>query len=128
LISAYGAARVPLVCLVVRKSYGGGSVLSFAADVRLALPSARIGPMGADAGLEVVLGPEREDAGDEEKARRAAARAAWLERHDNVWAPASAGYVDRVVAPADVRRALAGTVSALRATGPRASRPPRASR
>jgi hypothetical protein len=58
LLSAYGCATVPHVCLVLRKSYGGASVLSFAANIRLALPTARIGPMGADATLEVVFGPE----------------------------------------------------------------------
>ncbi len=107
LLDAYGAATVPLVCLVVRKSYGGASVLSFAADVRLALPTARVAPMGADATLEVALGTEKPDASDEEKAARAAKRDQFLVRHDHAWAAAESGYLDRVIKPADARRELA---------------------
>jgi propionyl-CoA carboxylase beta chain len=104
LLTAYGNARVPLVCLIVRKSFGGASVLSFAADVRLALPTARVGPMGADATLEVVLGPEPAD--EKGKAAREAKKRAFLEKHDHAWAGAESGYVDRVIPPADVRREL----------------------
>jgi propionyl-CoA carboxylase beta chain len=113
LLDAYGAATVPLLCLVVRKSYGGASVLSFAADVRFALPTARVAPMGADATLEVALGAENPDATDEEKAQRAARKEAWLAAHDHAWAAAESGYLDRVVAPADARRELAHALQRL---------------
>jgi acetyl-CoA carboxylase carboxyltransferase component len=106
LITAYGNARVPLVCLIVRKSFGGASVLSFAADVRLALPTARVGPMGAEATLEVVLGPEPPDANEEERAARARRREEWLLRHDSAYAAAESGYVDTVISPAAARREL----------------------
>lgn len=113
LLTAYGQARVPLVCLVVRKSYGGASVLSFAADVRLALPTARIGPMGAEAAAEVILGPEHDAMSAAEKEERARRKAEWLARHDHAWAPAASGYVDRVIRPEDARRELARTLDAL---------------
>ncbi|MBL8952379.1 MAG: methylmalonyl-CoA carboxyltransferase [Myxococcaceae bacterium] len=106
LLTAYGNANVPLVCLIVRKSYGGASVLSFAAGVRLALPTARVGPMGADATIEVVLGPEPKDPDEKTKAVRAAKREAFLAANDHAWAAAESGYVDRVIAFADARRAL----------------------
>jgi propionyl-CoA carboxylase beta chain len=106
LLTAYGNATVPLICLVVRKSFGGASVLSFGADVRLALPTARVGPMGADATLEVVLGPESPEATDAERAAREQRKADFLARHDHAWAPAEAGYLDRVIEPAAVRREL----------------------
>ncbi len=89
LLSAYGGAKVPRVCLIVRKSYGGASVLSFASQIRLALPTARVGPMGADAALEVMFGPEHDQMSDTEKAERAKAKEDWLTTHDNAWAPAS---------------------------------------
>jgi propionyl-CoA carboxylase beta chain len=113
LLRAYGSATVPLLCLVVRKSFGGASVLSFAADVRLALPTARIAPMGADAAVEVALGPAVDDASAEETAARGARKAAWLEKNDNAWAAAEAGYIDRVIPPSDARRALASTLDRL---------------
>lgn len=112
LLSAYGAAKVPRVCLIVRKSYGGASVLSFASSIRLALPTARVGPMGADAALEVMFGPEHDQMSEAEKAERARAKADWLATHDNAWSPATSGYVDRVVLPRDARRELALAVQA----------------
>lgn len=111
LLTAYGSARVPMVCLIVRKSYGGASVLSFAADVRLALPTARVGPMGADATLEVVLGPEPKDPDAATKKARAEKRDAFLAKHDHAWAPAESGYVDRVVAFANARQELCKVIS-----------------
>jgi propionyl-CoA carboxylase beta chain len=113
LLIAYGDLRVPRVCLVLRKSYGGGNVLSYNADVRLALPTARVAPMGVDAALEVALGPEPEDMTEAQRAEREARRAGWLRHHDHGWAAAAAGYVDRVVAPADARRELALAVENL---------------
>jgi propionyl-CoA carboxylase beta chain len=113
LIDAYGKAKVPLVCLVVRKSFGGASVLSFAADVRLGLPTARVGSMGADATIEVVLGPEVDGSSDSAKSAREAKREAWLAANDHAWAAAEAGYLDRIVMPADARAVLFHTLQSV---------------
>jgi len=110
LLDAYGAATVPLTSVVVRKSYGGASVLSFAADVRLGLPTARVAPMGLDATVEVALGPPTPD---EDPAQRREREAAFRARHDHPFAAAESGYLDQIVAPADLRRVLAATVFAL---------------
>jgi propionyl-CoA carboxylase beta chain len=109
LLTAYAGATVPLICLVVRKSYGGASVLSYGADIKLALPTARVAPMGADALVEVVLGPPSPQ-GEAERARK---RSEWLEKHDSAWAAAESGYVDRVIKPADARRELCRALAAL---------------
>lgn len=106
LIAAYAEARVPRLCLVLRKSFGGGNVLSYSADVRLALPTARVAPMGVDAAVEVALGPAPVDPTPEEAADREDRRTSWLAEHDTVEAAARAGYLDRVVQPADARAAL----------------------
>ena len=81
------------------------------ADVRLALPTAVIAPMGAEAATLVALGPPRDDPEDAE--RRAAFRAGWDERYGTVWTAAEEGYLDRVVDPADVRRTLGAVVEVL---------------
>ncbi len=114
LLSAYGAATVPHVCLVLRKSYGGASVLSFAAKIRLALPTARIGPMGADAAIEVIFGPEHDAMSEEEKKTRAERKAEWLRVNDTAWSPAASGYIDQVVRPEDARRAIGRALASLR--------------
>lgn len=121
LLTAYGNADVPQLCLIVRKCFGGATVLSFAADVRLALPTARVGPMGADAALEVSLGPLPPDADEETRARHESRRAAWLAEHDHAWAAAETGYVDQVVAPEDARASLGRALARLR-TSDRAAR------
>lgn len=113
LLIGYGELSIPRVCLVLRKSYGGGNVLSYTADVRLALPTARVAPMGVDAALEIALGPEPEQLSDGERAERERRRAAWIASHDHGWAAAEGGYVDRVVSPSAARRELALTVAAL---------------
>jgi acetyl-CoA carboxylase carboxyltransferase component len=123
LLTAYGNLTVPSICLVVRKSFGGASVLSYAADVRLALPTARIAPMGADAAVDVTVGPKLEDATEAEKAAREARRAQWLAQHDNAWSPAEHGYVDQVVAPRDVRSTLHATLARLKGRGVAVPRP-----
>jgi propionyl-CoA carboxylase beta chain len=107
LLTAYAEATVPLVCLVVRKCFGGATVLSFGADVRFALPTARIAPMGADATVEVTFGPPATDATPEQVAAHDARKNAWLAAHDHAWAPAEQGYVDQVLRPRAARSALA---------------------
>lgn len=113
LLSAYGASSIPHVCLILRKSFGGASVLSFAAAVRLALPTARVGPMGADASTEVIFGPAHDAMSAEEKAAREQRRQQWLDANDHAWSPAAAGYIDQVIAPEDARRAIASALAAL---------------
>lgn len=112
LLTAYGRCRTPRVAFILRKSYGGASVLSYSGDARLALPTAEIAPMGADAACAVALGPVRaDDAAD--AARREAFKADWRARHGDVFTAAAQGYLDRVVAPADARRVLATTLARL---------------
>jgi acetyl-CoA carboxylase carboxyltransferase component len=101
LLEAYAGAHVPKVSFILRKSFGGANVLSFAADVRLALPTAVIDVMGAEAALKVVLGPE---VSEEQKA-------AWEKAHHTVWAAAESGYVDRVVQPKLARKELVATMA-----------------
>jgi acetyl-CoA carboxylase carboxyltransferase component len=120
LLAAYGRARVPLICVVVRKSHGGASVLSFAADLRLALPTARVAPMAAEAMLEAVLGPP--PAEEAALAQRADQRADYLARHDHAWAAAEAGYLDQVVAPEQLRASLCAGLAVL-APGARTGAP-----
>lgn len=113
MIAAYAELETPSVCLVLRKSYGGASVMSFQADVRLALPDAVVAPTGVDAVVEMELGPEPEGASPEVLAARAELRAAWLERNGNVWGAAEAGFLDQVVSPADARSALTRALRSL---------------
>jgi acetyl-CoA carboxylase carboxyltransferase component len=112
-IAAYCELRTPSVCLILRKSYGGASVMSFQADVRLALPGAVVAPTGVDPALELELGPEPNDPSEEQAAARALAREEWLARHGHVWAAAEAGYLDQVVTAGEARSALSRALESL---------------
>jgi acetyl-CoA carboxylase carboxyltransferase component len=73
MVSAVSEATVPKICVVVRKAYGAGLYAmagpGFAPDATLALPTAKIAVMGAEAAVNAVyankiaeLPPERRDA------------------------------------------------------------------
>lgn len=61
LLRAYGGTTTRSIAVVLRKSYGGASVLSCTADRILALPGAKLSSMGADA-ARVALGEKAGDA------------------------------------------------------------------
>lgn len=110
LLDAYGRATVPRIAVVLRKSYGGANVLSYAADLRFALPTAAVAPMGIDAAERLLLPPIGDDASPKEKAEAEAQRAAfrehWAHEHGDAWAAARTGYFDQVVAPERLREVL----------------------
>ena len=104
LLSAYAQLDTPSVCLVVRKSYGGASLMSFQAQVRLAFPDAVVAPTGVDTLLEVE--------GHSGEAREQA-RAMWAAQVGDIWSAAHAGYIDQVVLPSQARQALARALDSL---------------
>jgi len=107
LIQAYARHRRPRVAVVLRKAYGAGNVLSYPADLRLGLPTARVGAMGVQAALAVELGPE--PTGPEWASRRAA----FLAEHDSARPAAEAGFLTHIVAPTELRAALHRHLGAL---------------
>lgn len=113
LLTAYARVLTPKLCLLVRKSFGGGNILSYAADVRLALPTGRVGAMGTEAALSLELGPEPADPTAGEQAEREARRTAWLARHDTVIRAAEVGYLDGIVRPEEARHELSRALETL---------------
>ena len=110
LLEAYGTATTPQISVVIRKSYGGANVLSFHAHYRLALPTAEVAPMGAEAATQVAFPPMPSAGSDAElaeaKAVRMKFRDDWRALYGDVWTAAREGYFDRVVAAAELRREL----------------------
>jgi acetyl-CoA carboxylase carboxyltransferase component len=108
---AYAEARVPRVCLVLRKAYGGAYIVmdskGVGNDVCLAWPSAEIAVMGAPGAVQIL------HRGAEESERRRLEeryRAEFL----TPWVAAERGFVDEVIDPADTRRALHRALVVLR--------------
>lgn len=123
LIAAYAACRTPLVSLIVRKSYGGGNVLAYPADLRLAYPFGRVQPMGIEAARAVAshrtFGAEDVADPDEELRRRLG------DRYDAMERAAEAGFVDAVIHPARTRIELFRALESL-GDAPLRDLPPRA--
>jgi acetyl-CoA carboxylase carboxyltransferase component len=111
MISAVAEATVPKICVVVRKAYGAGLYAmagpGFEPDATLALPTAKIAVMGADAAVNAVYANKIAALGSEaERAEFVAARRAAYEADIDIVRLASELVVDDVVAPESLRREL----------------------
>jgi methylmalonyl-CoA decarboxylase subunit alpha len=116
LITAVSEATVPKICVVVRKAYGAGLYAmagpGFEPDATLALPTASIAVMGAEAAVNAVYAgklaalPEQERAAEVERLQRAY-------REDVDLARLAADLVvDAVVDPEDLRAEVARRLAA----------------
>ncbi|MES1943865.1 carboxyl transferase [Salinisphaera sp. PC39] len=115
-IEALHQSTVPRVSLIVRKSYGmahcnmaGGNMDS---DAVLAWPTADVSFMAPAVAVNVVYGRKIAKMDDPEAARQAYAEE--LARANAPWDAAGAGYVDRVIDPADTRLELIRTLETAR--------------
>ena len=110
LIAAYAACTVPLISLIVRKSYGGGNVLSWPGDVRLCYPLARVQPMGTEAAVTVASHGTFGEVSDDELE---AFRADFVEKYDRPLLAAEEGFADRVIRPERTRLELISVLESL---------------
>jgi methylmalonyl-CoA decarboxylase subunit alpha len=119
MITAVSEATVPKICVVVRKAYGAGLYAmagpGFEPDATLALPTAKIAVMGAEAAVNAVYYNKLAEIGDE------AARTAETERlrreYDadiDIIRLAGELVVDDVIEPADLRAELIRRFAAAR--------------
>ncbi|GIJ47198.1 propionyl-CoA carboxylase subunit beta [Virgisporangium aliadipatigenens] len=111
MISAVSEATVPKICVVVRKAYGAGLYAmagpGFVPDATIALPSAKIAVMGAEAAVNAVYANKIAAIADEdERAAFVAARRAEYEQDIDLVRLASELVVDSIVEPAELRTEL----------------------
>ncbi|HEX2498540.1 MAG TPA: acyl-CoA carboxylase subunit beta [Actinomycetes bacterium] len=111
MISAVSEATVPKICVVVRKAYGAGLYAmagpGFDPDCTLALPTAKIAVMGAEAAVNAVYA--NKIAAIEDEAERAEFVAAKRTEYDvdiDIVRLASELVVDAIVEPAELRAEL----------------------
>jgi acetyl-CoA carboxylase carboxyltransferase component len=110
MISAVSEATVPKICVIVRKAYGAGLYAmagpGFEPDATIALPTAKIAVMGADAAVNAVYYnklADLDDAAREGETRRL--REAY-DRDIDVLRLASELVADDVVEPGELRAEL----------------------
>jgi acetyl-CoA carboxylase carboxyltransferase component len=119
MITAVSEATVPKICVVVRKAYGAGLYAmagpGFDPDATLALPTAKIAVMGAEAAVNAVYYNKIQAIADEQE------REAYIEKlreeyEEDIDIVRLAGelVVDAIVEPEDLRRELVTRFTAAR--------------
>jgi len=111
MISAIAEATVPKICVVVRKAYGAGLYAmagpGFEPDATIALPTAKIAVMGAEAAVNAVYANKIAAIPDEaERAAFVAARRAEYEVDIDIVRLASELVIDTIVEPDELRGEL----------------------
>jgi acetyl-CoA carboxylase carboxyltransferase component len=111
MISAVSEATVPKICVVVRKAYGAGLYAmagpGFEPDATIALPTAKVAVMGAEAAVNAVYANKIAAIADEEaRAQFVAARRAEYEVDIDILRLASELVVDAIVEPGALRAEL----------------------
>jgi acetyl-CoA carboxylase carboxyltransferase component len=119
MITAIAEATVPKICVVVRKAYGAGLYAmagpGFEPDATIALPTAKIAVMGAEAAVNAVYANKIAAIVDaDERAAFVAARREEYERDIDIVRLASELVVDAIVEPGELRAELVRRFSAAR--------------
>jgi acetyl-CoA carboxylase carboxyltransferase component len=108
MISAISEATVPKICVVVRKAYGAGLYAmagpGFEPDATIALPTAKIAVMGAEAAVNAVYANKIAAMPEDERAAFVADRRAEYEQDIDILRLASELVIDTIV-DADTLRA-----------------------
>jgi acetyl-CoA carboxylase carboxyltransferase component len=107
LLYAYSEATVPLITVILRKSYGGAYLAmcgkALGADMVLAWPQAEIAVMGAEGAANIVFKKEI-DASSDPGATRLEKIDEYRRAFATPYAAADRGFVDRVILPEETRR------------------------
>ncbi len=119
MVTAISEATVPKICVVVRKAYGAGLYAmagpGFAPDATIALPTAKIAVMGAEAAVNAVYANKIAAIEDEgERAEFVAAKRAEYEEDIDIVRLASELVVDAIVEPHELRDELIARFAAAR--------------
>lgn len=119
MISAVAEATVPKICVVVRKAYGAGLYAmagpGFDPDATLALPTAKIAVMGAEAAVNAVYANKiAAIAEEDERAAYIAARRQEYEVDIDIVRLASELVIDAVIQPVELRTELIRRFAAYR--------------
>lgn len=107
LLYAWAEATIPLISIILRKSYAGAHYgmldRSIGADFVFAWPTARVTLVGAETAASVIFAKEIREAAnpDEVMARRIRE---YSEIYENPYLGAARGYTDDIIMPSDTRR------------------------
>ena len=116
MLYAWADATVPLVSVILRKSYAGAHLAmmdkSLGADLVYAWPSALITIVGADTAASVIFAKEIKEAKDP-AAVKATRIKEYHDLYENPYCAAERGCVDEIITPSDTRKAINRALDAL---------------
>ncbi|MFC1992606.1 acyl-CoA carboxylase subunit beta [Chloroflexota bacterium] len=116
LLFAWADATVPLISIIVRKSYAGAHYgmldKGIGADLVFAWPTGRVTIVGAETAASVIFAREIRDAEkpDEVRAKRIKE---YSDLYENPYRGAERGYIDDVIMPSDTREIINKALDAL---------------
>ena len=107
LLFAWSDATVPMISVIVRKSYAGAHYgmldKGIGADFVFAWPTTRCTIVGANTAASVIFAKEIREAENPEEAQRKRVRE-YSEIYENPYVGAERGYIDDVIMPHDTRK------------------------
>ncbi|HXL89828.1 MAG TPA: carboxyl transferase domain-containing protein, partial [Streptosporangiaceae bacterium] len=130
MIAAMSDATVPKICVIVRKAYGAGLYAmagpGFEPDATLALPTAKIAVMGAEAAVNAVYANKLDQIEDPDAKKQETDRLREEYEQDiDILRLAAELVVDDIVEPEDLRAELIRRLAVARRKPRQATRTPR---
>ena len=109
LLYAWADASIPLISIMLRKSYAGAHYgmldKAIGADLVFAWPTARITIVGAETAASVIFAREIKESENPEEVR-ARRIEEYSELYENPYHAAARGHVDEIIMPADTRKVI----------------------
>jgi len=109
LLYAWADATVPLISIIVRKSYAGAHYgmldKAIGADLVFAWPTARITIVGAETAASVIFAREIREAKNQQEVRAKRIKE-YQELYENPYSAAERGYVDDIIIPSETRKII----------------------
>ena len=114
LLYAYSEASVPMVSIILRKSYGGAYIAMasqhLGADFVYAWPGAEIAVMGANGAANIIFAREITGSLNPEETRKAKIEE-YKNKFSNPYIAAERGYIEGVIDPIDTRKVIIKALS-----------------
>ena len=109
LLFAWADATVPLIAVLVRKSYAGAHMgmldKAIGADFVFAWPTARVTIVGAETAASVIFAREIREAENPEEVKAKRIKE-YSELYENPYRGAERGYIDDIIMPSDTRKII----------------------
>ena len=109
LLFAWADATIPLISIMVRKSYAGAHYgmldKAIGADLVFAWPTARVTIVGADTAASVIFAREIRESENPEETRFKRIEE-FSELYENPYVAAERGYIDDIIMPGDTRKMI----------------------